>query len=650
MSDRSAYRKPPRTVAPSKIAESIRYYAGPEAARKPTVTFLLGAGFSRSAGIKTAGEIVRDYLNPHELLRDAGAPPAGVSEYAYLMGLLEPAERTRIIKECIAPAIDPTSKRTKINWAHLLLASMVDAGYVKRILTTNFDPLIVDALALTGQAVRTFDLTSSDQYISGVLEPGSVIYLHGQAWGLLMTNTFEETDVVRKHLPAVLHESLSDSMLIVVGYSGACDPVLEELAARIPVFTHRMYWVHYGSGEPEEGVREILEAYRREAYLVRDHDADAFMRALVLEGLKVELLPLVRDPLDSVLSSLRRIMPFPLKPDEVATDPIISARESVETAIHGMGRVETPSDTDFVHHYGSLAIKVAMAGATENLARLDELRPRVEAMGDEVLRRRLGDAYLQVASSKAQSGGYSEAVELLTLVEGLDFTEPEWVPLLLGNALFEQAKAKEGEEAERLFAESYEKYDAALKIKGDKHEALYNWGAALSEQAKTKEGEEADRLFAKAYEKYDAALKIKGDKHEALCNWGAALSEQAKTKEGEEAERLFAESYEKYDAALKIKGDFHEALNMWGNALSEQAKTKEGEEAERLFAEAYEKYDAALKIKGDFHEVLYNWGTALFEQARTKEGEEADRLFAESYEKYDAALKIKGDFHEALYN
>lgn len=56
-----------------------------------------------------------------------------------------------------------------------------------------------------------------------------------------------------------------------------------------------------------------------------------------------------------------------------------------------------------------------------------------------------------------------------------------------------------------MFAQSYEKYEASLKIKPDKHEAFYNWGIALSDQAKTKSGEEAGRLNALAEEKFEAA-------------------------------------------------------------------------------------------------------------------------------------------------
>ena len=52
--------------------------------------------------------------------------------------------------------------------------------------------------------------------------------------------------------------------------------------------------------------------------------------------------------------------------------------------------------------------------------------------------------------------------------------------------------------ADRLFKQAGEKFAAALKIRPDDHEALYNWGNALTAQARTKTGEEADRLFEEA--------------------------------------------------------------------------------------------------------------------------------------------------------
>jgi len=230
-----------RFSTPKEIAEWICQHCHREAGpRHAGVSFLLGSGFSRSAGIPLASEIVRDFLQTHPMLKNKPTPGPNENAYAYYMRQLPAVERAKIIHQCIDKSLDPQSKRTRINWAHLLLASMVDAGYVRHILTTNFDPLCIDALALMGQPVRVFDLMASDFFLGGALEGGSIVYLHGQSSGALLASSNGELQRVRRHLSGVFLEALRESMLVVVGYSGECDPVLEELDAHFPQFRHNL--------------------------------------------------------------------------------------------------------------------------------------------------------------------------------------------------------------------------------------------------------------------------------------------------------------------------------------------------------------------------------------------------------------------------
>jgi tetratricopeptide (TPR) repeat protein len=153
-------------------------------------------------------------------------------------------------------------------------------------------------------------------------------------------------------------------------------------------------------------------------------------------------------------------------------------------------------------------------------------------------------------------------------------------------------------------------YDAALAIKPDKHEALYNKGVALGNLGRYKE----------AIAAFDAALAIQPDNHEALYNKGVALFNLGR----------YEEAIAAYDAALAIQPDNHEALNNKGLALDDLGRHEE----------AIAAYDAALAIKPDKHEALYNKGIALGNLGRHEEAIAA----------YDAALAIKPDKHEALYN
>jgi tetratricopeptide (TPR) repeat protein len=88
-------------------------------------------------------------------------------------------------------------------------------------------------------------------------------------------------------------------------------------------------------------------------------------------------------------------------------------------------------------------------------------------------------------------------------------------------------------------------------------------------------GTDVDQLFAEAAEKYEAALAIKPDMAEALFNWGSALLDHGGTKSGQEAERLFTEAAAKYQAAFVIRPDMHEAFFKWGNVQLEQQSLRD---------------------------------------------------------------------------
>jgi Tfp pilus assembly protein PilF len=206
---------------------------------------------------------------------------------------------------------------------------------------------------------------------------------------------------------------------------------------------------------------------------------------------------------------------------------------------------------------------------------------------------------------------------------------------------------KEGGEREALFRDAVEKYERALQLKPDKHEALNNWGNALSDLARMKEGKERETLFGDAMEKYERALQIKPDKHEALNNWGNALSALAGMKEGGERETLLRDTMEKYEKAVQIKPDVYKTLNNWGNALSALAGMKEGGEREELQASALSKVATACSLAKSAHDerslsfysahYIHVAMTACADALRSDDRGRARALFGEALEKYPEA-------------
>jgi len=204
-------------------------------------------------------------------------------------------------------------------------------------------------------------------------------------------------------------------------------------------------------------------------------------------------------------------------------------------------------------------------------------------------------------------------------------------------------------EKSELFAEAYQKYAVAHRLRPDSHEVLHEWGIALAIHAEREHGQRADHLFAEAYKKYAAALELKPDLHRVFYMWGVALATQAKGKHKQEADRLFAQAYQKWASALDLVPDMHElevkgdceirrpwgqeVLYDWGAALATQAANKHGQEADQLFSEACEKYAAAVAVKPDFHKALNNWAIALQDRARITGGGKVSRLLDEARNK-----------------
>ncbi len=611
-----------------------------EKQHKKPLTLLIGAGCSVSAGIPAAPGVIK-HIEEHykhayqRVIRSVGTEQPTYNE---CMSGLSTAERRAMIEGFV--------QRAQINWAHIAIACLMKAGYVDRVLTFNFDNLLVRACALLDLFPAVYDMTAQRVPIAfGDLPKHSIFYLHGQSSGFRLMNTDEE---LAKHAPVLgpcfnFHDG--GRAWVVAGYSGGTDPIFKKYIEGVHAFTHGLYWIHRQNNSVNQLVRESLFSSNKEAYSVATQDADIFFCELAR---RLDCFPpeFVAGPFTYFDNLLSNLTPYPLENNDVSLYVPFATHRMVKRAIE-----EIEDDDDL--------LKASSLLMSKEYVKVIELWESSSNAAKPALIEVVSRAWLMqgnVISKQATQKTGPEAVELFAaagekyaaaLAIKPDFHEAHnnW-----GLALSNQALQKSGSEADLLFDEAGEKYAAALAIKPDYHTALNSWGNALSNQARQKSGPEADALFLEAGEKYAAALAIKPDKHEALYGWGIVLWYQAKQKSGSEADALFVEADAKYAAALAIKPDYHDALYGWGIALSDQAKQKSGSDADALFVEAGEKYAAALAIKPDKHEALNSWGIVLSDQAKNKSGFEADALFAAADEKYAAALAIKPDYHEALNN
>ena len=481
------------------VADVFRQAEG----HKEKACLFIGAGCSASAGIPTAQGIVDEYFAKAQQYHEAYCC-AEPKTYANCMRQLGVGEQRNLIERLVAGA--------KMNWAHIAIACLVRAGYVDRILTTNFDPLVMNACALIGEYPAVYDFAAAPIFISPMIARKAVFHLHGQSTGFVLVNTDEQGKKQFVHIGPLLRDSVAGRPVVVVGYSGENDPVFDHLSG-IERFDFQLFWTGYCEEDPAAHVREKLLDAGRDAFFVRATDADRFFVGLA-QNLKCFPPALIARPFSHLLEILAPIPPFPIPTTTTGQFDVLDvARGKIKTAIDTIEKEEPSKEKE--RHALLTAKFPATAAGLEGPA---ELKPE------------------------------ERELRALSLLQE-------------GNQIYGKALQSGKEDADRLFGEAANKYEKALGMKPDMHEALYNWGNALSDQAQTKTGAEADRLFAAAGEKYERALRVKPDKHEALYNWGAALAAQAQTKTGAEADRLFAAANDRYIKCESIRPG-HAAYNL----------------------------------------------------------------------------------------
>ena len=626
--------------------------------RRRGCTLLIGAGCSVTAGIPTAAGFVEIIRNEHK----QAFARAAEKTYAQVMAELLLAER----RDLIARYVD----QAQINWAHLCIALLLKEGYVDRVLTTNFDLLVVRACALLGVFPAVYDFATSQLLKRADIPDQAVFYLHGQRTGFVLMNTDDDMNQHARLMGPVIDDAGSGRVWIVAGYSGETDPVFNHLA-EISRFDNGLYWVGYRDSEPQVHVREHLVGADKDAFYVKGHDADSFFVSLC-RALDIFPPDLVARPFTYLERALTGIAPFvePGHDTVVDEDVLRMPRAWIRNAITQfespawdlITRGDTPQveGQDRAVLHAAAARYLLMAGQHDAVI---AMRKDYDASPSSEFANVLSMAYVMkgnVLLDRAKSAAAPEDANRLfsdakamydeALVVKADRSEALHN---IGNVLLDRAKRASAEEGERLLLAAVDAYEKSLAIDPQRQEVLVNWGNLLLERAKrSADTATAARWFDEAEAKYRAALAIQPDMPTVLVNWGNLLLDRAKTAPDPEAASLFAEAQAKYKTALERRPNMHDAYAQWGNLLLDMAKRRPptDPESEQLFAASAAKFTAALAIKPDMHEALNNWGNLLLDRAKRRTGSEADALFAESVRKYEEALTIRPHARDVLYN
>lgn len=259
--------------------------------KKGVYALLLGSGISRSARIPTGWEIVLDLIERVAKASGEAIPDGGheewykqkydkAPEYGDVLGLVAdaPAERSQVIR----PYIEPNESERELGLkqptdAHRAIAALVSSGYVRVIVTTNFDRLLETALAEVGVIPSVI---SSPDGINGTLPLAhndcTIIKIHGDYTDARIKNTATELDEYDAAFVELVGQVCREYGLIVSGWSAEWDTALASILIDQQSRWFSTYWVSYS--QPKAKAQEVIDA--RRATVITEMDADSFFTRL----------------------------------------------------------------------------------------------------------------------------------------------------------------------------------------------------------------------------------------------------------------------------------------------------------------------------------------------------------------------------------
>jgi len=269
---------------------------------KGAYALLLGSGISRSAHIPTGWDVETRLIeqlavssreviktDAHQWFKDKYGKEAS---YSFLLEELvnTPTERVQLMK----PFFEPTEDEKELDWkrptkAHIAIAKLAKEGYIRVILTTNFDRLLEQAFEAEGVAPQVISHEAAISQATPLVhcQIPTIIKINGDYIDCQFRNTSEELD----EYPPIMHKYLErifeDYGLITCGWSGDWDKGLVKIMTEPSVSRYNSFYAFVGKtsetlntlsisrhGEllPIEGADEMFtELYEQVAALDKNH-------------------------------------------------------------------------------------------------------------------------------------------------------------------------------------------------------------------------------------------------------------------------------------------------------------------------------------------------------------------------------------------
>lgn len=286
---------------------------------KGVYALLVGSGVSRAAEIPTGWEVTLDLTRKLAKVEGEDCNPDpeiwyrkryhSELDYSVLLEALAPtpSERTNLLSSYFeATPEDRDVGRKTPTLAHRAIARLVSKGYLKVILTTNFDRLMEQALESEG--VNPTIISTTDMVLGAMPlahAQCTVIKVHGDYRDTRLRNTSSELVSYPTEINTLLDRVFDEYGLIVCGWSATWDRALCDAIFRN---TNRRFTVFWGSrGQPSAEATRIIKF--RQASTFEIDSANGFFSLLEK---KVESLEMFNKPhplsTPMALASLKRYL------------------------------------------------------------------------------------------------------------------------------------------------------------------------------------------------------------------------------------------------------------------------------------------------------------------------------------------------------
>ena len=325
-------------------------------ANRGVYAVLVGSGISRAAKILTGWEITLDLVRKLAKLSSETCEPDPAQWYREKFGkeadysdLLETlaktsAERQQLLRGYWEPNEQEREEEAKQpTVAHRAISVLAAQGFIKVILTTNFDQLM--ETALRDEGVQPTLLSSPDD-IEGALPlvhtRCCVFKVHGDYLDARIRNTPAELDQYPPAFDQFLDRIFDEFGLIVCGWSTEWDGALRCAMTRAPSRRFTTYWAT--RGEPGDKAQRLIE--QRGAQEIHIEDADTFFQTVQQHVESIEQFSQPH-PLstEAAVASLKRYIPDPRHRIRLADLVDSTVGQIIETTSGGNFDMGSPQPT-----------------------------------------------------------------------------------------------------------------------------------------------------------------------------------------------------------------------------------------------------------------------------------------------------------------